>query len=71
MPTVECPVEGCEYRTPDFGEVLAAALITAHTATHRTQGPPPSVKAEKVRRPDISSAGTTEDWVYFRSRWDD
>lgn len=71
MPIVECPVEGCEYRTPDVGEVLAAALITAHTATHPTQGPPPSVRAEKVRRPDLSSAGTTEDWVYFRSRWDD
>ena len=70
MPTVECPVEGCEYRTPDVSEVLAAALITAHAATHLTQGQPPSVRAEKVRRPDIS-AGTTEDWVYFRSRWGD
>lgn len=24
-----------------------------------------------MRRPDISSAGTTEDWLYFRTRWTD
>jgi hypothetical protein len=24
---------------------------------------------EKVRRPNVSSAGTSEDWKYFTSRW--
>lgn len=50
---------------------LAAAFLTAHAMIHRTQRPAQAARAEKVRRPDISSAGTTEDWVYFRSRWDD
>ena len=31
----------------------------------------PVAKAEKVKRPCISYAGTTEDWQYFRSRWSD
>lgn len=70
-----CPVEGCHYELPDVGEVLAAAFLTAHTTTHRDSVPVPvpaaSVRAEKVRRPDIASAGTTEDWVYFQSRWGD
>ena len=26
---------------------------------------------EKVKRPSVSSAGTTKDWQYFKSRWDD
>ena len=25
----------------------------------------------KVKRPSITSAGTTEDWQYFKSRWSD
>ena len=29
------------------------------------------MKAEKVRRPTTSSAGTSEDWSYFLSRWAD
>ena len=24
-----------------------------------------------MKRPSISSAGTTEDWLYFKSRWGD
>ena len=68
MPTIRCPVEGCEYQTPDVESVLAAALITAHATTH---APTQAAKAEKVKRPSIASSGTTEDWQYFRSRWSD
>ena len=49
---------------------MAAALITAHATTHapsRNATP----RAEKVKRPTITSAGTTEDWQYFQSRWSD
>ena len=48
--------------------VIAAALITAHATSH---GPAQAARAEKVKRPSISSAGTTEDWQYFKSRWSD
>ena len=70
MPEVQCPIEGCEYTTPDVDPVIAAALITAHATSHRAPyGPAQAARVEKVKRPSISSAGTTEDWQYFKSRW--
>ena len=72
MPVVGCPIEGCEYNTPDVDPVIAAALITAHATSH--QAPSRATQAaavEKVKRPVITSSGTTEDWQYFKSRWDD
>ena len=72
MPAIQCPVEGCGYETPDVEAVLTAALITAHATTHGpSHSATPSARAEKVKRPSISSAGTTEDWQYFKSRWSD
>ena len=67
---MECPIQDCEYRTPDVDPVVAAALITTHATTHSVPHPV-MAKAEKVKRPSISSGGTTEDWQYFKSRWDD
>ena len=64
-------MEGCTYSTPDQEAVIAAALLNAHTTTHQAQGPAQAARVEKVKRPEISSAGTTEDWVYFQSRWGD
>ena len=66
---VKCPIEGCEYETPD---VESAALITTHAISHQT--PSQSTQAarvKKVKRPNILSVGTTEDWQYFKSRWGD
>ena len=72
MPTVQCPIEGCEYATPDVEPVIAAALITTHATSHQTpSGPTQTARVEKVKRPSVSSAGTTKDWQYFKSRWDD
>lgn len=72
MPAIQCPVEDCDYETPDVEAVLAAALLTAHATTHgSSHGATPMARAEKVKRPGISSAGTTEDWQYFKSRWSD
>ena len=54
--------------------MVAAALITAHATTHQSPGARPTssaARAEKVKRPHISPAGTTEDWQYFKSRWSD
>ena len=64
MPVVQCPIENCEYQTPDVDPVVAAPLIAAHSVV-------PVAKYEKVKRPCISSSGTMEDWQYFRSRWSD
>ena len=72
MPVVKCPIEGCEYETPDVDPVIAAALITTHATSHQTPSQPTqTARVEKVKRPSISSAGTTEDWQYFKSRWGD
>ena len=73
MPVVRCPIDGCEYETPDVDPVVAAALITTHATTHQASRPEltQAARVEKVKRPTISSAGTTEDWQYFRSRWGD
>ena len=49
--------------------VVAAALITTHATTHTSHaGDGTSAKVEKVKRPTISSAGTSEEWAYFTSR---
>ncbi len=72
MPAIQCPIEGCEYETPDVDPVVAAALLTTHATTHQTpSASTPTAKVERVKRPSVSSAGTTEDWQYFKSRWDD
>lgn len=68
MPEVACPIPGCDYKTPDVADAVVAALITAHTVTH-TMGP--AAKVEKVRRPVITTADTSEAWAYFQSRWND
>ena len=51
--------------------MIGAALLNAHATTHQAQGPIQAARVEKVKRPDNSSAGTTEDWMYFQSRWGD
>ena len=74
MPVIGCPIDGCDYETPDVDPIVAAALITTHATVHQA-GPAPTAatpaRAEKVKRPSISSAGTTEEWQYFLLRWSD
>ena len=69
MPTVECPIPGCEYETGDFDAAIVAALINTHAKVHDTHQT--IAKVEKVKRPTVSSAGTSEEWTYFLSRWKD
>ena len=59
MPVVRGPIEDCEYRTLDLDPMVAAALITTHATVHGLpHSAAPVAKAEKVKRPCISSAGT-------------
>ncbi|KAK3771725.1 hypothetical protein RRG08_035780 [Elysia crispata] len=60
MPAVACPIPGCEYVTDDLDAAIVAALIIAHTTTHT-----PGAKVDRVNRPVISAAGTSEEWEYF------
>ena len=70
MPVVQCPIPGCGYVTDDLDAAIVATLITAHCTTH-APGPVTIAKVEKVKRPVISTARTSEEWVYFESRWSD
>ena len=66
MVVVQYPIVGCDYQTADLDAAIVAALLTTHSLTH-TAGP--VAKVERVRRPTIAAAGSTEDWTYFLSRW--
>ena len=74
MPAVSCPFPNCDYITDDLEATIVAALITAHSMSHAQQATDSAhaaAKVEKVKRPTISTAGTSEDWAYFLSRWSD
>ena len=70
MPGYKCPLLDCTFETDDVQDSLAAVLISVHsTGTHTAAAPSTSgnaaAKVEKVRRPTISTAGSSEDWSYF------
>ena len=65
MPVINCPITDCDYQTPDTDAVVVAALLTTHATVHApvpgANHAAPSARIEKVKRPTISSAGTSED----------
>ena len=73
---IRCPAPGCMTSWPaaTTPEVLTR-LIDLHARTAHPVAAPPtsqaSAKAEKVKRPTISAAGTSEEWAYFVLRWSD
>ena len=79
----KCPFPECTFETEEVTDVLAAVLLSVHSAgTHTAPGvaaaapsaapnTAPNTKLERVRRPTISAAGSSEDWSYFLTRWDD
>ena len=77
MAPIQCSAPGCDHTFPDtlsdgiLGQLLELHARTAHPPTAAPQVTAPSTKAEKVRRPTITTSGTSEDWVYFCQRWDE
>lgn len=71
MPVVKCPIPDCDYETGDLDAAIVAALLTTHALVHTSAAGTSGNKVEKVKRPSVSSAGTSEDWSYFLSRWKD
>lgn len=65
MPVTKCPITECNFETDDVNPAVVAALLTIHATTHTAT----SARIEKVRRPSLSSAGTSEEWSYFLTRW--
>ena len=67
MPAIACPITGCTYTTPAEHSIeVAVTLLNLHGKDHDSN---PTSRADKVKRPVISSSGTTEEWDYFESRW--
>lgn len=68
MPAVRCPIDGCSYITPDHEAPIVAALLTTHTTIHAQ---PTRPATDKFKRPVIQAGGSTSDWAYFISRWEE
>ena len=70
MPGIHCPISNCPYQTESEDTQLAAILLQLHAKEYNTV-PVVRDKAaiDKVKRPIVSALGTSEDWVYFESRW--
>ena len=64
---VQCPYPDCTFSTPEeMNPAIAAVVLSTHAMVHSR-----AVKAKPapVKRPEISSGGTTEGWSYFLTRW--
>ena len=66
MPSIACPIADCEYRTEDAEAVLCVELLKIHATVHNSNAST-TAKVEKVKRPTVSAAGTSEEWQYFES----
>ena len=64
MAAVRCPFPGCTYSTPEGME--PAVILSTHALSHSG-----AVKAKPapIKRPEITSGSTTENWSYFVTRW--
>ena len=77
MATIKCPAPNCNIEWPaDTPTDILTRLLdihsaTAHAAPACVPTPTPAVRAEKIRRPMVSAAGTSETWAYFVQRWTD
>lgn len=71
MPAVKCPVADCEYKTDDVDPAIVVQLLQIHSAATHTQPQVTPAKVEKVKRPTLSSGGSSEEWTYFMTRWKD
>ncbi|ELU18676.1 hypothetical protein CAPTEDRAFT_209230 [Capitella teleta] len=68
MPPVSCPILGCDFVTDDLDAVIVATLIITHGTTH-LRDITSAAKVEKVKQLIISTAGSSEEWSYFKSQW--
>eukprot|EP00794_Sanderia_malayensis_P004138 gene4138-4691_t len=76
MPKHRCPFPACAFETTDVTDELAAVLLTVpskglHSTPPAQASQNSAARVEKVRRPTITSAGTSEEWPYFITHWQD
>lgn len=69
MVRVKCPLPNYYFETAEVDDgAVIAALLNIHAQVHAPSAAGPA-KAEKLKRPSISAAGTSEEWAYFVTRW--
>ena len=72
---MKCPIVGCEFETAEAEDgAIIAALLNLHASSHAASthaAAAQATRAEKLKRPTISSAGSSEEWAYFETRWDE
>ena len=71
MPDIQCPVNGCDYRTGDVDSAIVAALLNAHTAGAHSLNQPirQHKQPPKVDRPHITDTIGEEVWNAFKQDW--
>ena len=71
MPAIPCGFPGYEYITGNYSGPAAAAALNSHLICHTKQTETTPSKVEKVPRPQITTGRSTEEWLYFLSRWEE
>ena len=76
MPTLECPVEGCDWQSQDLDAAFAAAMTAAlqiHDRTvHQPQAQPATAAAPKLKLdpPTIAAGCDPDQWSAFTRQWE-
>ena len=73
---IPCTAPGCEVTFDEkLDPTVLVQLIMMHGNTAHNFSAPATVstavKPEKVKRPIISAAGTSEDYAYLLQRWEE
>ena len=70
MPSVDCPIDGCDYTATHDDATVIAALINIHCNMHSNTNNSSSLqKPPKVDRPTIELHSSEELWNAFVIRW--
>ena len=76
-PSKECPVDGCDYKTPPaiptytlLYKDLEMHTKFGHPGPHQGGGAPSTSRAEKLPRPELKEGSTESDFIYFKDAWE-
>ena len=73
MPRLQCPVEGCDWKSQDLDEAFAAGLTAAlqiHDRTVHSTPVPVVTQRLKMDPPCISAGCDPDQWSAFTRQWD-
>ena len=70
--SIKCPITSCDFEVESsVPDDCKSVHLQLHLVEHQMKASENlSAKAEKLKRPCVSVANSTDDWNYFISRWD-